>query len=137
MNNDRKLRLEKRKLLQQKVELEKARNAGVVPQANDSSGESVATLPTDSLVIYSNHFVIETQADENGDDCYAVYRLLDLASVMPHDGATPEPVHVFDMLVDASNFVGIMDSIVARSEPESVGVELGKVVSTPTTDVTQ
>jgi hypothetical protein len=126
MNLERKQRMEKRKRLQQLVDQEKSRNASPSPTATDSSDEALA-----SLVIYSNHFVIETQADENGDDCFAVYRVSDLLSVMIHDGATPEPVHVFDLLLDASNFVAIADKIVARSEPGCVGVA-ETVAATPT-----
>jgi len=96
-----------------KVQLEKQRLAAGVTEAELNE-------PVKSTLVFSKHFMIEPQGDEEGEDVYAVYRLTDmLSSVVSESAETPGPVHVCDLAIDAGVLANVLDMYVDSVDSDS------------------
>lgn len=115
---------ERRKRLQEKVAQEKQKNAGL--PVTTTTGEP------DTVLAWGKHFVSEIQADDEGNDVFAVYRVTDWLSNAEGAVDPASPVHVFDLVGDAAVAIVILDKLVDKIEGEdTVGVELPQQQSTP------
>lgn len=106
---------QRRKALAARTLAEKAR------LASGLTADEVAKPPQSNL-IFSKHFMIETQYDDEGVPEYAVYRVTDMLSTLTAEGATVEPVHVFEMAFDAATWVVAADVIMEKEDPDSTPV---------------
>lgn len=126
MNNERKKRL------QQRMMAGVGGHASVQPGATDLDA---ANLPQPT-VTFTKFYLIELQADEDGEDCIAIYRTSDLLTVAGTDGETPAPVHVCYSPTDAAAIVAVLDQLVVRAEGADAVSHLDKVDEPTTTDAT-
>lgn len=107
----------RRKKLQMAVVAEKMKNA-----AGATSAEVQNAAVSGIGIVYSKHFMIEPQTTEDGEtDEYAVYRVIQLLTATDA-GETVEPVHVFELAVDAAHFVLLADAMIEKEDPESTPV---------------
>lgn len=101
----------RRKLIA-KTQLEKTRLAVGVTEAELNS-------PLPPNVSYTKHFMCEAQFDEQGEEIFAVFRVTDLLCIGENASDAVPPVHVFDELQDAANFMLIADELVDKVEPDA------------------
>lgn len=130
MNNERKKRLQQRMMA--------GVGTGVTMVQPGTDPLDAANLPQPT-VTFTKFYFIELQADEDGEDCIAIYRTSDLLTVAGTDGETPAPVHVCYSPTDAAAIVAVLDQLVVRAEGANAVSHLDEVgePATATTDATE
>lgn len=106
---------QRRKALAARTAAERARLAAGM------TTDEVAKPPQSNL-IFSKHFMIESQYDDEGVAEFAVYRVTDMLSTLTAEGVTVEPVHVFEMALDAANWAVAADVMMEKEDPDSTPV---------------